>query len=1011
MSSTKTQKNQPQEPPNYPQHVTIGLNAFNSTSKISNANWETNLSQPVVVNNGDSIVVKNAYIDTRLQTSQNIIIEEDIELEMEYYFYYVNRGGTNLASADQDYGQVAAYGSAPPTYVPNPLITQQMRCGELGLLPTIPPAGTTETAFTEGWNIPIDIIDPTVSPNQQTTANMAEIIESIYYCPTSIYIQGYQDSYTIHQRRNNPMAYIMPQGINAADGLPYLLTTVTPNLEYNGGGYFGIYETFGELFDTFNNQCKWLYPKTLLPVTPPTPANWSIPTSIASLFGFTVGVDNFTGAYTLPAVNPALGNFATFATGTQGLPNGDTIIVIDGQYLGGATGVNDATIQVPLSGFVYFSVAENQQYQIAVTKMTITGFAANSPPITSNEMKFPDKIVPFTKKWKMNLPAGSYSPDYLAEYVSRGMSIQKTKIQRDYIGNNPIGEPVLNTLTTPVSLINIQAGPTINNNTFPDLPAGPFELGTNYQPSLMYASKNPNSYPNISTGLGYSNAPYNGNFNDPKRADLDDMPFLFRPNAFTNAFIATKIECGFNTQFVTGAYLAGTADEGGNPVNQPITNVRLTLNDANLQYYNDMPISGTSAPNNTIDRNIDMAYTSFLQDVTSPFYYLARDDFANFANSANPPNNGGAASANNTIPMNTDASGSVYGIRPVYSTMNIMTPPVATVNAEGVVLTLEVPPCTWSETNITSPIVGAPEMSLVWNSENSNVFSLPYLHTPIYNKIDPTTNQVEESICKYPSNYALTYQPSLLRAGMVQCDRQSGIIMKSMTAKTKGGENFDFWEGKLGFAVNEICARTDSSGNVLMTYREFIKKTTGGFSGTANVYNPAPSVYGSGEQCYASAEDLWGISGWYASVKTDPFSVGLVSNDYFLRNKAPIYYTCTTTTAINALSAPLDANECGHVLVEIQAYHLPFITQTDFKEIKAIVSSYYVSQNSFVSQPTMEPFMYYHYGPTLTISNLKIRLLSPKTMQELPLIGPNSSVYVMFIKNNTLQNIETSNEL
>lgn len=1010
MSTTKNQKNQPQEPPNYPQHVTIGLNAFNSTSKISNANWETNLLTPVVVNNGDSIVVKNAYIDTRLQTSQNIIIEEDIVLEMEYYFYYVNRGGTNLASADQDYGIVKPQGSAQPTYTPNPYITQQMRVNELGLIATIPAAGTTETAFTEGWNVPFDIIDSTVSPNEQTISNMAQVIESIYYCPTNIGESIYNTSYTTQQKRNNPMAYIMPQGINAADGLPYLLTTVTPNVEYGGGGTFSIGAVGGNIVDEFNPYCKWLYAKTLIPVSPGTPANWNA--ILAQLFEFIIGVDLNTGKYVFNSLPGEISS--SFAVGVAGLPTADTIITIDGSFLGGVTKVNDAVIQVPLEGWEFNQGDQNQSdsYEIFPPDLTITGFGVSSPPPVNPFLKSPDKIVPFTKKWTFNLPAGAYSPDYLAEVVSRGMSIQKTKIQRDYIGNNPQGDPVMNTLTTPVNLINGQAPTpelTIQNGTLPDIPTGPFSLGTNYQPSLMYASKNPNSYPNAETGLGYSNAPYEGDFNDPygiKSKDYDDMPFMFRPNAFTNAFGYTKTECGFNMQFVTGAYLPGIVQDGGGVPQQPVVNVRLALNDGNMQLYNDMPNSGTAAGN--VDRTIDMAYTSFLQDVTSPFYYVANQDFAVFADSTNPPTNGGTPT--NTIPMNNASNGSVYGIRPIYSTMQIMTPPV-TVIKSGVVESITSPPCTWTTTDISSPLVGAPEMSLVWNAENSNVFSLPYLHTPIYNKPDPTTNQVQESIAKYPSNYALTYQPTFLRQGMIQCNMQSGIIMKSMTAKTRGGEPFDFWQGKLGFDVKGICARTDASGNVLMTYREFIKKTTGGFSGSANIYNPAPSVYGSGEQCYAAVEDLYNFSGWYNSVKTDPFSIGLVSQKYFLKNIAPVFYTCSTTTAINALSAPLDANECGHILVEIQAWNLPFITQTDFKEIKAIVSSYYVSQNSFVSLPNSEVFTYYHYGPTMTISNLKVRLLSAKTMQELPLIGPNSSVYVMFIKNNTLQNIETSNEL
>ena len=71
------QRQQPVAPPAIPpapQHSVVGLNCFNSTSKISNANWESTLQDEIIVNEGDSIFVKNAYIDTRNQTSQNVLI-------------------------------------------------------------------------------------------------------------------------------------------------------------------------------------------------------------------------------------------------------------------------------------------------------------------------------------------------------------------------------------------------------------------------------------------------------------------------------------------------------------------------------------------------------------------------------------------------------------------------------------------------------------------------------------------------------------------------------------------------------------------------------------------------------------------------------------------------------------------------------------------------------------------------------------------------------------------------
>ena len=69
MSKTKA----PQYP--YPPITTssvVALCSYNSTAKLSNATWENKLSEPVVLNQGDSMFVKNVFIDTRTQPSGNI---------------------------------------------------------------------------------------------------------------------------------------------------------------------------------------------------------------------------------------------------------------------------------------------------------------------------------------------------------------------------------------------------------------------------------------------------------------------------------------------------------------------------------------------------------------------------------------------------------------------------------------------------------------------------------------------------------------------------------------------------------------------------------------------------------------------------------------------------------------------------------------------------------------------------------------------------------------------------
>lgn len=110
----------------------------------------------------------------------------------------------------------------------------------------------------------------------------------------------------------------------------------------------GILTTIVE--DTFNPSCRWLYADTLEPVSGGTPDGWYAGfQNTTNLFSFSIGIDPTTGSYTIIGG----GEFGSAIFATNALdkppPSQDTIIIVDGASLGGVTGVNDATLTLPIA--------------------------------------------------------------------------------------------------------------------------------------------------------------------------------------------------------------------------------------------------------------------------------------------------------------------------------------------------------------------------------------------------------------------------------------------------------------------------------------------------------------------------------------------------------------------------------------------------------------------------------------------------------------------------------------
>ena len=75
-----------------------------------------------------------------------------------------------------------------------------------------------------------------------------------------------------------------------------------------------------------------------------------------------------------------------------------------------------------------------------------------------------------------------------------------------------------------------------------------------------------------------------------------------------------------------------------------------------------------------------------------------------------------------------------------------------------------------------------------------------------------------------------------------------------------------------------------------------------------------------------------------------------------------------------------------------------FINTNTVYQIKNIVSSYYNSSGSFQSSPFPDSYTYTHTGETQIIHSFKIRIIDPYTMDTATNIGPSSSIYVQFSK-------------
>ena len=407
----------------------------------------------------------------------------------------------------------------------------------------------------------------------------------------------------------------------------------------------------------------------------------------------------------------------------------------------------------------------------------------------------PGDLVPFIKKWKMTLKAGSYSPDYMAEIISRGMSVQKTKInttstittaRNSFLGTPNQGihsqmyrSPDLSYLINWDSAqINSQQndGTTKNPATgyfgysARDCKQGPFPYTSQIEPQIatppqIYQAVVVNDSA-LSTDVDLNRELL------PTTGYVPMPPSKYQPQLFFNSK-NKNIMPGYNGNSTTlptalpvnPKYTdldfnnpdSDYADD--NPFvyrpnafthvdkNQTQGNVRLIYNDYNLNNYNDMPVFG-----NTIDNNIkciEMMYRPLINDVDSSYYNNIQEKFGlpvTKQYSIRPVISASVASSSTTAVVDgtalpgTDMPAFSVSLQEDQGPESIT---IADYNADAVGYSA---PC-----DISTPVVGANLMSLTYNNENNGLFEFPYMHTPIYTKPLTTGTSLQEVTAMYPS--------------------------------------------------------------------------------------------------------------------------------------------------------------------------------------------------------------------------------------------------------------------
>jgi hypothetical protein len=594
----------------------------------------------------------------------------------------------------------------------------------------------------------------------------------------------------------------------------------------------------------------------------------------------------------------------------------------------------------------------------STTPYEFSGYVnAYTPPTTRTI------VEPVKKKWKMTLKAGSYDPNNLAEIISRSMSRQRTKRVNNVQGG-PFGTQ--SSLTVPTDNI-------WNNTPNGDVWAQPTGLGSN----TFYDSKNLNTYAN----------PSDPNYNiDP---DNDDMPFLFVPAMNGTPLHATSPDNANDYIYAQIPHPNGNGLNAGldearyyvslvpllSDVRSVSPNIPSTVSTDG--YYSILPFySQNSITNATPDTGVSGIFPiAFGATQTSLLYNNENNSLFSFNYLHSPI----LAFLSSTSSELTEATAHMY------STQNKSTNMTATSffttqvdKKSGILLNKMNPPEFWAALGFDVPSLTVDlddptqigfQMTLDdFNKRTTGGFSGA---SNIFNQTYHTKGSSEQP--SVPDTELIYLQAIPTPINPIQATTPNLVIGTSYTILSSGrvtptGEYTNDWSSVGGPNIDDQESDV-VSGSV------FIATSTG--------FDPItpPFPFQSGYS-------------WLDFPQVIPSSAPTTTTTQ-LQNT---YFQVSNTNSLNAVTIPLSQDSAGHFLVEITGYNSIYLDESSKREIKSIISSYYVTSGSFTSQPFPDSYNFFNYGSPISLSNIKVRILDPITREEVIGLGPNSSVYLQINK-------------
>lgn len=300
------------------------------------------------------------------------------------------------------------------------------------------------------------------------------------------------------------------------------------------------------------------------------------------------------------------------------------------------------------------------------------------------------------------------------------------------------------------------------------------------------------------------------------------------------------------------------------------------------------------------------------------------------------------------------------------------------------------------------PTVGSTEISLTYDDQAS-LFKWQYTHTPVLQATTSAKSAFNEVVGLINTNTTLpTSNTSSNVNTMCKVQCQSGVMFRNM-------EPASFWFDILGFDPSIVVKDEEVLGIIdnpnKFPYSRFNAITTRGFLGCAQNFDETSSAI---TQPFPDGVNNPPLNLLY-NAKVDDWStyelyLQIPDNGFIPPKYNSIWFQSESTITIDAVRAPLNQIDAtGHQLIEISGYNSDFLNETDRYEIKCIVSSYYVSQNSFTTNPFPDTYVYNHTGAPITINHFKIRILDPLTLTKLTTLGENSTIYLQVYKNLSVQ--------